>query len=57
MGKILQFLLRPDQRENEPLYWMCDCGFATFYRLSDGSLECAHCESIQYGYATVDESA
>lgn len=52
MGNVLQFRLRLDRRKDEPMYWMCDCGCATFYHLSDGLLECAECDSIQYGYAT-----
>ena len=50
MGNILQFRLRPEKRDNEVMYWMCDCGCATFYRLSNGSLECTRCEDIQDGY-------
>ena len=52
MGDVLQFKLRLDGRSDEPMYWMCECGCAMFFRLSDGSLECAQCDSIQYGYAT-----
>jgi len=47
MGDVLQFRA-PVSRE--PMYWMCDCGCATFYQLSDGSLECARCEDIQEGH-------
>lgn len=51
MGDVLQFRPQDHCSSQELLYWKCDCGSVKFYHLSDGSLECEHCETIQDGQA------